>query len=266
MRRKRNIMGTAAAVLLYMVLLTSYMLSGLMARFVAAAENGDSARAAKYGVIIHTEGNVLPSGETLMPGMEGMEGMVISLEGTPETAVSTGGELKTVELCLPEGYYHVNYGDRTISYMEENDHVHSGIEEFDNYHFCIQVKENYYPLQYTVYEKAKGASDWSILETEGEKQENLSAGKLALWLEKDFGEEFAAHADLTEAGQWKITCGWPKNDSNDETAKHKSFMDTLLLEAKNMTWIDESGKETKAPEGFADGEQMEFIFEINQKD
>lgn len=49
-KRKRNIPIFAAAVLLCLMLFSTYFVTGLFARYTTSAENGDSARVAKFSV------------------------------------------------------------------------------------------------------------------------------------------------------------------------------------------------------------------------
>ena len=114
---KRNKMMRLASVLLIAVLLTTSIISGTFAKYVTEDSATDSARVAKFGVVVNAEGNLFgktyvsaaegntskdsgtitveSSSDTekvVAPGTEG--GMTFSISGTPEvmTAVTIKAE------------------------------------------------------------------------------------------------------------------------------------------------------------------------------
>lgn len=261
MKKRRNFVGYAAAVLLYSVLFTTYLLSVIFARFTVSSSGADMTRTAKYGVAVTTQGSILQSGATLLPGMVRDEGLIISVSGKPEVAMEICADLTGQDLCLPAGYYHVDYGENTIQYLSESEHDDRTGTDPDHYRFCFHVEEDYHPLRFSVYQKSAADSDWMAVAG----QESVTADALAIWLADNIGSVSPANSDLTERGQWKIMCSWPQGSGTDE-ASAQTYKDTLLLSSINIAWINDRQELISAPAGFVNQETLELIVQINQVD
>lgn len=117
---KKNVMMRLSALLLVAVLLTTCVISGTFAKYVTTEGRSDSARVAKWGVIVAVvgdtttitetdgtaEGHVVSNeGELLAPGTAGQL-LNVTITGTPEVAVAI---TYTPEVTLTgweaEGYY-----------------------------------------------------------------------------------------------------------------------------------------------------------------
>ncbi|MDE6469757.1 MAG: hypothetical protein K2L19_01870 [Eubacterium sp.] len=261
MKKNRNIICTAAAVLFYLVLITLYLLGGIFSRFTVASSSGDLSRTAKYGVVITTQGSVMNPETELFPGLAESEGLIFSLSGKPEVAVSIGCELESNDVCLPQGYYHVDYGENTIQFITENNHGAIEIDNPDHYRFCFHAEKDYHPIRFNIYHRDDENSEWIIVES----AENITKEEIVQWFENEFNSTIEANTDLSELGEWKITSAWPQK-SYDDYSGDQSYMDTLLCASQRITWIDSDNNEVDAPEGFANQESLEFSFEIIQLD
>ncbi len=259
--KKRNIICTVAAVLLYLVLITVYLLCGIFAKFIVSSSNGSDARIAKYGVSITTKGYVIDQKTELVPGFAETEGMIFSLSGKPEVAVSIGCELTGSDVCLPKGYYHVDYGESTIQFIEEYNHEAMEIDNPDKYRFCFHVKQNYYPIKFNIYHRDDEHSEWIAVEN----AQNITQEEISLWFENEFNAISDVNTDLSELGEWKITCDWPQELDN-VVLDDQSYMDTLLCASPRIMWFDSNGDAINAPDGFYNQENIEFSFEIIQVD
>ena len=261
MKKGKNMACTAAAVLLYLVLITLYLLGGIFSRFTVNSSGGDVSRTAKYGVVITTEGNVINPETDLLPGLEESEGMIFSLSGKPEVAVSVSGELMGNDICLPPGYYHVDYGESTIQFISETDHDSIEIDNPDHYRFCFHVKEDYHPIQFNIYHRDNEASKWTVVEN----GKNITRDGISLWFQNEFKKTRETNTDLSELGEWKITCAWPQK-AYEDFSNDQSYMDTLLCASQRIIWLDSNKNEVDAPEGFVNNESLEFSFKITQLD
>lgn len=259
MKKAKNSICTAAAVLFYLVLITLYMLGGIFSRFTVASDNGDVSRTARYGVVITTEGSVITPNTELVPGAAESEGMIFSLSGKPETAVAVSCVLTGTDVCLPQGYYHVDYGENTIQFISDNAHSAADIENPDHYRFCLYAEKAYYPIQFNIYHRADKSAEWSAVE------QHITQKAVAQWFENTFNRTVEANADLSELGEWKITCAWPQKAYEDFSGD-QSYMDTLLCASQRITWVDGGQNTVNAPAGFANQEALEFSFEIVQLD
>ena len=125
---KKNKMMRAAGVLLIAVLLTTSLISGTFAKYVTTGSATDSARVAKFGVVVTTEGKlfgtqyvgaaegntpaddgtltVKASENVVAPGTQNDEGLSISAIGTPEVKVRVSASIDaTNEVSLAAGTY-----------------------------------------------------------------------------------------------------------------------------------------------------------------
>lgn len=126
---KKNTMMRIASVLLVVVLLTTSVISGTFAKYVTSGTGFDSARVAKWGVVISgmtstlfaktyaadsttTIANTVEANEKVVaPGTKNESGVTFSLTGTPEVAVKVditvkGSTTNTItDVVLPAGEY-----------------------------------------------------------------------------------------------------------------------------------------------------------------
>lgn len=280
---RANRVFQAAMLLLCLLLISIWMLSGMLARYTVGSSGEDSARTAKFGVTFVTAGDLFPAGAKLQPGTYNDDGIELSMSGIPEVAVVAGADIVYKEeigsgtmegsaagfseLCLPKGYYHVDYGEKTVEYIGETETDH---EDFnDQYRFCLHLTEDYYPLQYTVWKWDETTSGWGNVED----MQDVSAAELSEWMQTTLTQIYPAGMDLSAQAHWKITWKWPKDvaagntggdtGSGTDAAMTKDTADTLLL----VCAAADNGMVLKnMPEGFSAKEKVELIFRISQAD
>lgn len=132
---KKNKMMRAAGVLLIAVLLTTSLISGTFAKYVTSGEDSDSARVAKFGVLVTADGSLfsenyysasegdnanapatdgatisvhsLDSTNVVAPGTKSDEnGLNLSVAGTPEVKVRVSASITAdSEIFLAAGTY-----------------------------------------------------------------------------------------------------------------------------------------------------------------
>lgn len=288
-KNSKNIVLRAAAVLLSITLLSACLVSGLYARYTTGASASDNADIAKFGVSFKTQGRLFPEGFVLTPGAasgfdfnsysdtdEDLSGVVvISLEGTAEVALQTSVKVlfqgndasgKYKELCVPKGYYHVDYGEKTVQYYPDTEAAHISLDDgsFPNWaeadnsnRFCIHVKEDYYPVTYSVF--VKNEASFEPLKAD------LTVVELNEWFESAYGTAFEAMTDFSDEPVYAITWEWKNKDK--ET--FESYLDTLLMACAaltengepDMTWLGEEKNDK-----FSAEEKITFDFDVVQTD
>lgn len=127
---KKNVMMRVASALLVAVLMTTCAISGTFAKYTTSKTGSDSARVAKFGVVIEANGQTFAKSETgevdgvvtantvlsagavngienvVAPGMSG-EMVAMEIEGTPEVAVEVSYEsdLALANWTVDSNYY-----------------------------------------------------------------------------------------------------------------------------------------------------------------
>jgi hypothetical protein len=202
------------------------------------------------------------------------EGSILTLSGKAEVSVKTSVSVENVaELCVPKGYYHIDYGENTVTYVTEEDHNFTGNysdEQHDDYHYCLHVEESYYPLRYTVSKlDTTATAGWTAVNG----ATDLTINQLINWFKTNCAKEYSSNTELDE--KWKITWKWPMNKANP--IKIEDEKDTLLLAnarinettgetTQLLKWINKNGEEVDPPEGFSDSEKMKLVLKIEQVD
>ena len=117
---KKNVMMRAASVLLIMVLLTSSVISGTFAKYVTEATGSDTARVAKFGVVVEAISSIFntqyagndtisvlssTTDNVIAPGTTG-EAVAFTIAGAPEVDVQVAVTLGDfTRVTLPAGSY-----------------------------------------------------------------------------------------------------------------------------------------------------------------
>ena len=127
---RKNKMMRAASALLVAVLLTTSVISGTFAKYVTTAEASDTARVAKFGVVIQADGGLfndtylkatntpantgtmsvqsLPADEDLVaPGTKNDDGLKFSITGQPEVATKLDVTIESENIYLMNNKYAV---------------------------------------------------------------------------------------------------------------------------------------------------------------
>ena len=222
---KKNKMMRIASVLLVAVLLSTSIISGTFAKYVTEASSTNSARVAKFGVVLAANGNLFSktytkdatdaTGDTdgftvkseanvVAPGTKNDTGLTLSVTGTPEVDVK-------LTVAVAEGYKEVflkkasSLPNLTTSAADDT----------------FELTEDYYPVQFTLTQTKDGSTN--NLVTNGK----LSAVETEL---EKLSKYVDAGTDLAnEIGTLKLTWTWVF--SNNDKA------DTLLGELASGTSV-----------------------------
>ena len=136
---KKNVMMRVASALLVAVLLTTCSISGTFAKYVTTNSAEDSARVAKFGVVIQADGSLygdnygtgtlsvptIEADKTLLsvdadakavaPGTQSDEGLTFSINGTPEVRTKLDVTIAVENIYLTAGKYAVMVKAPTVS-------------------------------------------------------------------------------------------------------------------------------------------------------
>lgn len=210
---KKNRMMRVASGLLVAVLLTTCVISGTFAKYITADDANDSARVAKFGVVVTAEGSLFEKSylhapetgenatvvaseevDVVAPGTNNADNAFkFSITGKPEVdvkvevVVTDAGE----DVFLKAGTYEdLTTGDATDEYV---------------------LGADYYPVKYTL--KHKGVAVTGA--------ENVTLAQLETALEAISVAKVDANTDLaTEFGEYEISWAWDFDDNgvgtNDE--------------------------------------------------
>lgn len=225
---KKNKSMRAAGGLMIATLLSTSIVSGTYAKYVTSDSASDSARVAKFGVVVEAEGSLFaknylaaaantptdadtgitvkslstPADNVVAPGTKNNEGLKFSITGIPEVDVKVNIEVSSgsTDVFLLNG----EYPDMTTS--DEND--------------TFTTNAPYYPIKYTLTQEGK---DSAITGTLAEITAALNSET-----------EYKAGANLSESlGNFTLTWEWAFEQSQDQA-------DTLLgdLAAGTVTGVD----------------------------
>lgn len=162
---KKNRMMRLASGLLVAVLLTTSVISGTFAKYTTSASSQDSARVAKWGVIIGTTGTGFSdvykvksgigysvdsvNGDLVVaPGTEYTDNALFTISGSPEVAVD-------VDAVLADGYQDVFL--KAGTYTDFTKVIGYGANDVPLYG-TFTFEKDYYPVQYTLTQIAEGVT------------------------------------------------------------------------------------------------------------
>lgn len=220
---KKNTMMRIASVLLVVVLLTTSVISGTFAKYITSDDAQDSARVAKFGVVVTAAGSLFDdtyinvagenipadsgeltveaSAKAVAPGTQNKDGITFTLSGTPEVDVK-------LDVVVTDGYEEVFLVNKTgLPDMTTG----NATDTFEN-------AAVYYPVKFTL-TQTKGGSTTTLVNAG-----RLNAVETAL--EGLSKTNIAANTDLsTEVGTLKLTWAWDFDNSGAGTYDKQ---DTLL--------------------------------------
>ena len=222
---KKNRMMRLASVLLVLTLLSTSVISGTFAKYVTSDTASDTARVAKFGVVVSATGelfsttykdsandNVPGTGANLTvvssdtqklvaPGTKSSdEGLAFAVTGTPEVKV----EVKVAVTDVKDVFLRANNG---LPDMTTGD----TLDAFDN-------STDYYPVKYTLTQTTAGGSITPLV-TDGKLTEVVT--KL-----EALSTTYDANTNLADAvGTLKLTWKWDFDNSGAGTYDRQ---DTLL--------------------------------------
>lgn len=218
---KKNTMMRIASVLLVVVLLTTSVISGTFAKYITSDDAQDSARVAKFGVVVTAAGSLFDdtyinapevdvdaatvvakdSTNVVAPGTKNEDGITFTLSGTPEVDVK-------LDVVVTNGYKEV-----FLAQKDDLPDMTTGnvTDTFDN-------TAVYYPVKFTLTQTNELGTttlvDAGRLDAVETKLEALSSTNIA------------ANTDLSKKiGTLKLTWAWDFDDSGTGTYDKQ---DTLL--------------------------------------
>lgn len=192
---KKNKMMRVASALLIAVLLTTSAISGTFAKYVTQDSGADSARVAKFGVVLDVDGHLFDvnyvnvannnkhmddasssiitvesytkQDKLVAPGTKNDVGMTFSIKGTPEVAVAVAMDLKAgsesaaaadpIDIYLKQG----TYRDWTVSGQNTNyDQTYTQADVVGVN--TSSTDKKYYPVVFTLKEKMGNDATASI--------------------------------------------------------------------------------------------------------
>ena len=157
---KKNVMMRVASIMLVLVLMSSSVISGTFAKYVTADSVADTARVAKFGVVVTTTGELFSKtyknvANENVPGGTGDEAILTVVSSGTDKLVAPGTQSKA------EGFVFTLTGDPEVDVMVDIDFEVTGEimlakdVAFDNpttgkVGDTYTVANNYYPVIFTV--------------------------------------------------------------------------------------------------------------------
>ena len=223
---KKNILMRIGSTALVLTMITSYIISGTYAKYITSDSASDTARVAKFGVVVTATGSLFdktyltgtntPGGsadkiavsvestgrvdKVVAPGTKNTDGITFVIDGTAETDVKVQVDVtQNNDIFLASGEY--------------NDHTTGATDKFNN-------ADDYYPLKFTLTQKKDSGSPTPL----------VNAGKLSEVVEKlkAITASIDADTDLgTKFGTYKLTWEWSYG-TEGTTVDDNDRQDTLL--------------------------------------
>lgn len=219
---RKNKMMRIASVLLVAVLLTTCAISGTFAKYVTTASGTNSARVAKWGVMITGMGDslfsntyakdtatsidntVVATEKVVAPGTKNESGVTFSLTGTPEVAVkidikvtASDGTSAPIDVVLPE---HTGYTDYTQA----------------PYTGTFDVAADYHPVVFTL----KDGSNVLKSGTLAEIKSYLEAGSKEYDPRTDLSKIFSTSG----TGTYTLTWAWAFDNAEHTNDKADTYL------------------------------------------
>lgn len=208
MTSKKHWTLRAAGLLFALVLITSCFVGGTFAKYVTSKSASDSARVARFGVVIAAQDNtafkttydtdtagissvVTSTGDSLVaPGTKEENAVIFSITGKPEVRVRVALSMTGTDVFLKDG----TYPDLTTAAANET----------------FTLVNDYHPITYTLTKTG---------EKDPVKKGNLKA--ITDYL-NGLSKDYQAKTDLTSViGEYKLSWEWKFEGGNDQA-------DTLL--------------------------------------
>ena len=224
---KKNILMRIGSTALVLTMITSYIISGTYAKYITSDSASDTARVAKFGVVVTATGSLFdetyltgtntPGGsadksavsvestgrvdKVVAPGTKNTDGITFVIDGTAETDVKVQVDVtQNDDIFLASGEY--------------NDHTTGATDTFYN-------ADNYYPLKFTLTQTKDSESPTTL----------VNAGKLSDVVDKlnDITTpSIDANTDLgARFGTYKLTWEWSYG-TEGTTVEDNDRQDTLL--------------------------------------
>ena len=252
---KKNKMMRLASFLLVAVLLTTSVISGTFAKYVTTDTADDSARVARFGVEIQTEGSLFDktyvnkdngnkpgtssasvtvssstsaasvTNNVVAPGTQSTDnGLIFSVTGKPEVTVDvklTVDATSASDIWLGQG---LNYPNMTTGEVFDASTENWDSRRADRVTFTAS---DYYPIKYTL-QKSTDKSAWTVVDN----CQDVSLSKIVTALQTlsdSASTTYGPGTDLSQTfGYYKLTWKWDFTDSTDGEITLTDKMDTLL--------------------------------------
>lgn len=228
---KKNVMMRVASVLMVAVLLTTCAISGTFAKYVTSDSAADSARVAKFGVVVTADGSLFDTTYKTTANVPGAgaadtDGIVLSVESSDTDKLVAPGTKNTdgitfVVTGTPEVDVQIDVvvGNTTANndvYLKQatglpNMTTGNATDTFDN-------DADYYPVKYTLTQTKGGATTT----TSGLNRAGLESALEGLTKRVDANTDLAGADGI---GTIKITWEW---DFDNSGAGTYDMQDTLL--------------------------------------
>jgi hypothetical protein len=235
---KTNKMLRLASILLVAAMVSTCAISGTFAKYVTSDSKGDSAKVAKFGVVVTTTGSIFKSqydsdtnnfGYTglsvqnktddknlVAPGTKNTDKMYFSVTGTPEVAVNVNIAVNVVEdvfLAKKDGLPNMTTGNAEDTF--------NNTESKDGF-----GGEGYYPVVFTLTNTTTGTVATG----------NLKDIKKAF---EDLSKNWEPGTNLEEKyGNYELTWAWAYGDEDTDTGFDAH--DTLLGDLQAGTTLTPS--------------------------
>ena len=170
---KKNFMMRAASVLLVAVMLTTCAISGTFAKYVTAKEGSDSARVAKFGVVVAASGSLFSknylNANDNTPAADGADAATITVKSSDEDKLVAPGTKNengitfAVTAVNNEGVESA----RALAYRNPDD-LSSSVEELTasivNDELQVAIKSNSYAGKYRLYSRKSATAEWVLVQ------------------------------------------------------------------------------------------------------
>lgn len=229
---KKNVMMRLASFLLVAVLISTSAISGTYAKYVTSAENSDSARVAKFGVVVTATGSLFEDTYKDAPTDTEADQTVVSAVSTEDVVAPGTNNAEDAFKFSITGKPEVDVKVEVAVTEDTNDvflKAKTGLPKMTtgNAEDTFDLASDYHPVKYTL--KHKGAA------VEGATDVTLAV--LAQKLEAITTENVAANTDLTTTfGEYEITWKWDFNGDDDaDTLLGDLAAGTTLTPAVDLT-------------------------------
>ncbi len=241
---KKNKMMRLASVMMVMTLMTTSVISGTFAKYVTSDSAKDTARVAKFGVVVTAGGFLFDETYKVVTENNGPGQLATGADATSMTVVSVGHVLEAVDNVVAPGTKNTDGLTFTITGQPEVDvQLDVNVKDENLKKIFLAEKDDlpdmttgdktdtfdnakiYEPIKFTL-EQKKGTGEFAVVKDADENEiKNVSIDELKEALE-GLSKKYEANANLAdEVGTLKITWSW---DFDDNSAGTYDQQDTLL--------------------------------------
>lgn len=258
---RKNHIARTSMLLLCLVVISILLCLGLFARYKTTATSDSGAKVAHFGTTFVLQGELFSENTSLSAGSSNPTGIIFYPTGKAETAIKTKCSLRNTgdygDICISRGYYHIDYGEKTIIYIPEADHTEQAVFDDNGYRFCLHVEEDFKPIVYTLKSRANASSSWQTVSG----LNGVGIETIKNWLVNTYSSTYAAGHDFSQDPQYQLTWEWPAG-SGQEGAEYDAMFSMLLTantEENDITFVN-------TPESFSAIENVKLELNMEQID